>query len=85
MPEDEVNIVPQIAGIIQEILVEEGDELSAGDLIARIKVVPNEQTLNSAEGRVKSAQIVLKILKLSLKEIKHYFLKKLFLSKILIP
>ena len=60
LPEDEVNIVPQIAGIIQEILVEEGDELSAGDLIARIKVVPNEQTLNSAEGRVKSAQIVLK-------------------------
>jgi|TARA_B110000503_G_scaffold69186_1_gene107941 HlyD family secretion protein len=60
LPEDEVNVVPQIAGIIQEILVEEGDEVSAGDLIARIKVVPNEQTLNSAEGRVKSAQIVLK-------------------------
>ena len=60
LPEDEVNIVPQIAGIIQEILVEEGDEIFAGDLIARIKVVPNEQTLNSAEGRVKNAQIVMK-------------------------
>jgi len=45
LPEDEVNVVPQIAGIIQKILVEEGDEVSAGDLIARIKVVPNEQTL----------------------------------------
>ena len=60
LPEDEVNIVPQIAGIIQEIYVEEGDEIFAGDLIARIKVVPNEQTLNSAEGRVKNAQIVMK-------------------------
>ncbi|MAU64202.1 MAG: efflux transporter periplasmic adaptor subunit [Flavobacteriaceae bacterium] len=60
LPEDEVNIVPQIAGIIQEILVEEGDEIFAGDLIARIKVVPNEQTLNSAEGRVKNALIVMK-------------------------
>ena len=59
LPEDEVNIVPQIAGIIQEIYVEEGDEVLAGDLIAKIKVVPNEQTLNSAEGRVKSAQIVM--------------------------
>ena len=60
LPEDEVNIVPQIAGIIQEIYVEEGDEIFAGDLIARIKVVPNEQTLNSAEGRVKNAHIVMK-------------------------
>ena len=59
MPEDEVNVVPQIAGIIQELYVEEGDEISTGDLIAKIKVVPNEQTLNSAEGRVKSAQIVM--------------------------
>lgn len=59
LPEDEVNVVPQIAGIIQELYVEEGDEISTGDLIAKIKVVPNEQTLNSAEGRVKSAQIVI--------------------------
>ncbi len=59
LPEDEVNVVPQIAGIIQELYVEEGDEVSTGDLIAKIKVVPNEQTLNSAEGRVKSAQIVM--------------------------
>ena len=59
LPEDEVNVVPQIAGISQELYVEEGDEVSTGDLIAKIKVVPNEQTLNSAEGRVKSAQIVM--------------------------
>ena len=32
----------------------------AGELIARIKVVPNEQTLNSAQGRVKNAEIVMK-------------------------
>ena len=77
LPEDEVNIVPQIAGIIQEILVEEGDELSAGDLIARIKVVPNEQTLNSAEGRVKSAQIVLKNSKTEFERNKTLFSKEI--------
>ena len=59
VPEDEVNIVPQISGIIDEIFVEEGDEVVAGDLLAKIKVVPNEQSLNSAEGRVKTARIVL--------------------------
>jgi HlyD family secretion protein len=57
--EDEVNIVPQISGIIEEIYIEEGDEVNAGDLLAKIKVVPNEQTLNSAEGRVKTLRIVL--------------------------
>ena len=77
LPEDEVNIVTQIAGIIQEILVEEGDELSAGDLIARIKVVPNEQTLNSAEGRVKSAQIVLKNSKIEFERNKALFSKEI--------
>ncbi|MDA7716324.1 efflux RND transporter periplasmic adaptor subunit [Flavobacteriaceae bacterium] len=77
LPEDEVNVVPQIAGIIQEILVEEGDQVSAGDLIARIKVVPNEQTLNSAEGRVKSAQIVLKNSKTEFERNKALFSKEI--------
>jgi HlyD family secretion protein len=73
LPEDEVNVVPQIAGIIQKILVEEGDEILAGDLIAVIKVVPNEQTLNSAQGRVKSAQIVLKNSKIEFERNKALF------------
>ena len=59
IPEDEVNIVPQISGIIDQIFVEEGDEVVAGDLLAKIKVVPNEQALNSAEGRVKTSRIIL--------------------------
>ena len=59
VPEDEVNIVPQISGIIDEIYIEEGDEVNEGDLLAKIRVVPDEQTLNSAEGRVKTLRIVL--------------------------
>jgi HlyD family secretion protein len=52
IPQDEVEIKPQIPGIIQMIAVEEGDLVNTGDLLARVKVVPNEQTLNSAQGRV---------------------------------
>ena len=59
VPEDEVEVKPQIGGIIDRIFVEEGDQVSTGDLIARIKVVPNEQNLNAAKGRVKNVQIVL--------------------------
>lgn len=57
IPDDEVMIKPQISGIIDEILVEEGAKVKAGDLLAKIKVVPNEQALVSARGRVSNAQI----------------------------
>ena len=57
IPEDEVMIKPQISGIIDEIVGKEGATVKAGDLIAKIKVVPNEQALVSARGRVSNAQI----------------------------
>jgi HlyD family secretion protein len=59
IPEDEVEVKPQIGGIIDRIFVKEGDKVTTGDLIARIKVVPNEQNLNAARGRLKKAQIAL--------------------------
>lgn len=58
VPEDQVEIKPQISGIIQEVFVKEGEIVEVGDLIAKIKVVPNEQALNSAIGRVDNAKIV---------------------------
>ena len=60
VPEDEVEIKPQITGIIDKIFLEEGADVKAGDLIAVIKVVPNEQSLNQAQGRVRNAEIALK-------------------------
>lgn len=59
IPEDEVAIKPQITGIIDKIFVEEGTQIKAGDLIAVIKVVPNEQALNQAQGRVRNAELAL--------------------------
>lgn len=59
IPEDEINIKPQISGIIDKILLEEGVRVESGDLIAVIKVVPNEQSLNQAAGRVRTAELAL--------------------------
>ena len=59
IPEDEIEIKPQISGIIDKIYKEEGDPVKTGDLIAVIKVVPNEQALNQARGRVRNAEIAL--------------------------
>lgn len=59
-PRDEIDIKPQISGIISEILVEAGDHVNNGDIIAKIKVIPEEAQLSSAENRVELAQIALK-------------------------
>ena len=52
-PEEEIELKPQISGIVDKILVEEGDLVQKGDLIAKIRVVPNEQALVSAQSRIK--------------------------------
>ena len=41
-PRDEIEIKPQISGIISEILVEAGDHVNNGDIIAKIKIIPEE-------------------------------------------
>lgn len=58
-PRDEIEIKPQISGIISEVLVEAGDHVMAGDILAKIKVIPDETQLSSAENRVEIAQISL--------------------------
>ena len=73
IPEDEVEITPQIQGIIDGIYVEEGDQVKNGDLLAKIKVVPNEQNLNSAEGRLANSRIILKNAKIEYERNKDLF------------
>ncbi len=77
IPEDEVEIKPQIPGIIEKLYVEEGDLVSNGDLLAKIKVVPNEQALNSAEGRLANSRIVLKNAEIDFKRNKALFEKEI--------
>lgn len=56
-PEEEIELKPQVGGIVDKILVEEGDLIKKGDLIAKIRVVPNEQSLVSANSRIKTAKL----------------------------
>ena len=56
-PEDEIELKPQVTGIVDVIFVEEGDIIEKGDLIAKIRVVPNEQSLTSAKSRINSSKL----------------------------
>ena len=59
-PRNEVNVKPQISGIITEILKEPGHKVAKGDVIAKITVIPDMGQLSSAESRVRLAEINLK-------------------------
>ena len=53
-PRDEVLIKPQMSGIISELMKEAGQMVKEGEIIARIKVIPEMVQLNSAESRVRN-------------------------------
>jgi HlyD family secretion protein len=57
VPRKEITIKPQVSGIIEEIFVQPGKHISKGDLIARVRIIPNMVELNSAESRVNRAKI----------------------------
>ncbi len=57
LPLEEVLIKPNISGVIDEIYVEGGDYVKSGDLIARIRVVPNLNALNDAKNAIEDARI----------------------------
>ncbi len=59
LPLEEVLIKPNISGVIEEIFVEGGDYVKSGDLLARIKVVPNLTALNDARNAIEDAKIAL--------------------------
>ncbi len=56
-PRDEILIKPQISGIIAELYKEAGEMVKAGEVIAKVKVIPDMGQLNSAESRVTLAKI----------------------------
>lgn len=59
VPRKEVNIKPRVSGIIDELFVIAGDRVRKGDMIARIKIIPNMVSLNEAENRLQRAKLAL--------------------------
>ena len=59
-PRNEVNVKPQISGIITEICKQAGDYVQAGEVIAKVKVIPDMGQLSNAQARVRLAGINLK-------------------------
>lgn len=56
-PRNEVNVKPQISGIITEILKETGETVQEGEVIAKVKVIPDMGSLSAAQSRLRLAEI----------------------------
>ena len=60
VPRDEVNIKPQINGIIAELCKEAGQEVQQNEIIAKLKVIPDMSSLSSAQSRLRLSELNLK-------------------------
>jgi HlyD family secretion protein len=57
VPRDEILIKPQISGIISDVYKRAGDKVTKGEIIAKVRVIPDLGSLNAAENRVRLAEI----------------------------
>ena len=76
-PRNEVNIKPQISGIIAELYKEPGQYVNAGDVIAKVKVIPDMNQLSSAESRVRLAELNLKQAQVDFQRVENLHNQKL--------
>lgn len=80
-PRDEVQIKPQISGIISEVYKEAGETVKKGEIIAKVKVIPELGQLNSAESRVRLAEMNGRQAETDLERMKTLYDKKLVSSE----
>lgn len=57
VPRKEIEIKPQVSGIIAELYVEPGEVVKRGDMIAKVRIIPNMISMNEAESRLNRAKI----------------------------
>lgn len=72
-PRDEVSMVPQLAGIVYELLKEAGEKVEKNEIIARIKVVPDVSMLNSAENQLENAELSLQLATQEYERVKNLY------------
>jgi len=76
-PRDEVNVKPQINGIIAELYKEAGQTVQKDEIIAKLKVIPDMNQLSSAQSRVRLSEVNLKQAQINYDREKKLFDQKL--------
>lgn len=66
VPKEEILIKPNISGVVEEVYIEAGEYVNSGDLIAKIRVIPNVSSLASAQNSIASSQTALQTARINL-------------------
>ncbi len=56
-PRKEIEIKPQVSGIVEELFIEAGTMVKKGDVLARVNIIPDMVNLNNAESRLSRAKL----------------------------
>lgn len=67
VPKEEVLIKSNISGVIEEVYIEAGEYIKSGDLIAKIRVIPNVSSLTSAKNSIATSQTAMETAQINLK------------------
>lgn len=73
VPKEEIEIKPNIAGIIEKILVDEGDKVTAGQLIATVRIIPNIAEVNNAQQEVQNSTLQISNAKMNVDNMQKQF------------
>ncbi|MDP4185703.1 MAG: efflux RND transporter periplasmic adaptor subunit, partial [Bacteroidota bacterium] len=76
VPRKEILIKPQVSGIIEKVYIEAGAKVKKGDIIARIKIIPDMVNLNSADSRLSRAKIGIEDARIDFNRKKELYNKK---------
>lgn len=57
VPREEIDIKPNVSGIIEKIMVRAGDHVTEGQLVATIKIIPNVSDVNTAMQEIRNSEL----------------------------
>jgi len=77
VPRREVTIKPRVSGVIEKLLIEPGQHLKQGALVAKVRIMPNMVQVDAAEAKVRGAQISFESAKAEAERFRQLFAQSL--------
>jgi HlyD family secretion protein len=85
VPRNEIEIKPTVSGIVEQIFVIEGDMVREGQVLARVRIVPNMVSLNTAESRFNRAKIAMEEARINFNRQEQLFNRQVIADSEFVP
>lgn len=85
VPRREVDVKSRVSGIIDELYIEAGNKVKKGDILAKVKIIPDMVSLNNAESRISRAKITLEDAQIAFDRQKKLFEERVIAESEFLP